>query len=197
MTPLPFGILSSSGAVAGTAFELISTTVLGSATSNVTFSSLSSSTYKHLQLRIAVRSTRGFTTDSLALQFNGDTSNHTGKHYLRNQATSSTSSYLTSGFESFQTNFLNLGDIVASTAPSGAFSPVIIDILDAFSTNKTKVTRSMQSALQNWNSGEPEYLYFVSGLYNSTSALSSIKFTSVAGSNFATGSRFSLYGVKG
>jgi hypothetical protein len=64
MLGFPLGILSAAGAGGGgplaSDYELISTQILTSPQSSITFSSLGtySSTYKHLQVRAVARSTR-------------------------------------------------------------------------------------------------------------------------------------------
>jgi hypothetical protein len=65
------------------AYELISTTILGSAQSSVVFDVSSyTSTYKHLQIRVVTRTDRGANEDILGIRFNGDTGSNYITHLL-------------------------------------------------------------------------------------------------------------------
>jgi hypothetical protein len=77
-------------------------------------------------------------------------------------------------------------DVPSTTIPA-AF---VCDILDPFETTKNKTIRS----LAGYGSGGNVNLY--SGLWINTSALTSITILASSG-NFASASRFSLYGIKG
>jgi hypothetical protein len=67
----------------------------------------------------------------------------------------------------------------------------VMDILDAFSTNKNKVLRGMGGVDRG-----ADGLFFYSGLAVTTDAVSSLTFTLDGGNTFITGSRFSLYGMR-
>ena len=136
--PIPLGVLAVAGAgagpvAAGNAYEWLETTVLGSATSSVTFSNLNStygSTYKHLQLRVAA-----FSSSWIAIRMNGVTTDGAYTyHELRGNGSSVTSSANAGG----QT-FLLAGLGQSSTGPTA----LVTDFLDAFSTNKNKTIRSL------------------------------------------------------
>jgi hypothetical protein len=182
MTLSALGIFSAAGAgvVAASSYELISTTILGTAASSVTFSSLGdySSTYKHLQIRTTTRSA-GAGSEFLRLEVNG--SGLTIRHYLYGQG----SSVLSGAAD------LDFGAIPNTGSTSGNFSAGIFDLLDAYNTSKTRTIRAFIGAQQVWGVG------LLSGLLNSTSATSSFTVKTYNGANFATGSRFSIYGIKG
>ncbi len=180
---LPLGLLSQGGGAgaANTALELISTQVLTGTATQVTFSSIPS-TYKHLQLRFAgSTTTNGFT---LQFQFNGATSGYSW-HIL--------SRYQSSGYAeaSSSTNAIRMSN--SFNGLSSVASAAIMDIYDYADVNKYKTAKIIYGSN---NTGNTELAMLASGLYQSTSAISSIVALANSGS-FAIGSRFSIYGVKG
>ncbi len=180
---LPLGILASAGGAAG-AYELISTNVLTSATSSVTFSSIVS-TYKHLQIRTTYRRADAGTMLAM-LTFNGSGTGYAW-HRLYGSGTTVSSDNSTG-----TTQILTFGG-PSSNDTSGIFMPSIYDVLDYASTSKTKTVRALTGTEMN---STADVVCLSSGLWNNTSAVSSLTIASLAG-NFAIGSRFSLYGIKG
>lgn len=182
MSLLPLGILSSSGGAAPAAFELISTTVLGSAASSVTFSSIAS-TYKHLQIRFALTtSAAGYAGK---MQFNSDT----GANYNAHSLLGTGSSVVSQGvWSDIYTHTLNSGTGGSSETTAG-----IIDILDYANTNKYKTARILSGLA---GSSAKEISLF-SGAWRSNSAITTVTLAVVGATTYAAGSRFSLYGVKG
>ena len=181
--PIPLGILAVAGAGAGDtgAFDLLETTILSSTATSVTFSNLGNySAYKHLQLRMVVANAT--TSDTPLLTFNGVAGTSYAFHQLRTDGTGPFSV----GFSS-RARIEYLQNIDNST---NRFYPSIIDILDFSNTSKNKTARFFSYD----SSGSNGILYFGSGLFNSTNAITSITIT--MGSNFAVNSRFSLYGMK-
>jgi hypothetical protein len=186
---IPLGILASSGAGVPTGdYELISSTILGSNTPSVTFSSLGtySSTYKHLQVRIVARTVRTEVNDSILTRFNGDTGSNYAWHRLFG-----TGSSVSSGAGSTQTSILT-GETSGNTNTSSAFFATVIDILDPYSTTKNKTIRWLNGGASSFN-----HIQLGSGLWNSTASVTSFALEPVNSANFLTGSRFSLYGIKG
>lgn len=167
-------------------FELISSTVLGSSQTSITFDVSSfSSTYKDLQLRIIARTDRNAGDDPINIRFNNDTGTNYSAHRLNGFATTPSSDAFSS-----QTSIVRAGYVTDSASTANSFGAAIIDILDAFSTNKNKTIKSISG----YASGA---IVLNSGAWYSTSAISSIKIDKYAGTNFVSGSRFSLYGLKG
>lgn len=186
---IPFGVFSagvSSGNGGAGAFELISTTILTGTQATVSFNvSAYASTYKHLQLRAVGRSTSAYNLDYLGMKFNSATSY--AVHGLSGDGTSVSSfGYTTS------TETMMLGGLVtAGNAAANTFAGTVCDILDPFSTTKNKTIRSFAGIASTSNR-----VTLFSSLYPSTTAVSTIDL--VLGSGlFVTGSRFSLYGIKG
>lgn len=188
---IPWGIWAASGAGSGGvsgAYELISTTILGADTNSVTFSGLgtSAASYRHLQIRVTARSSNGAVGDSLGLRFNSDSGSNYAEHVLYGNGSSAASGAGTS-----QT-FMSAMTMAGNSASANIFGSGIIDILDFSQTTKNKVLRSLSG-----NQAQP-FVQLRSGLWMSTAAITSINLFSANGAtNLLTGSRFSIYGLKG
>lgn len=182
MSHLPLGILAASGAGAAGAMELISTTVLDGTTASVTFNSLPQ-TYKHLQIRYTVRSSYSAALTYLLLSANGSYIQRT--HYLNgNGASVSSSTYADAIF----------GNIPGSTATANTFAAGVIDILDYTSANKKTTFRN----LTGFAPATDKSIALWSALTDTAAgALTSLSLIGYAFNNFASGTRFSLYGIKG
>ena len=180
------GILASSGAVAGGSYESISTTTVGAGgTGTVTFSSIPS-TYKHLQIRGIARTDRAtYNSDPLKLTFNADGGSNYARHFLLGDGSSASADGVSS--QTFIQNYL----ITTNVATSGVFAAFVIDILDYGSTSKTKTVRTLMG-FDNNGSG---FIGLNSGLWNSTSAITSLSLAGQFGT-FQQYSEFALYGIK-
>lgn len=179
---IPLGFLSASGAGGGGSYELISSTILSS-TAAISFSSIDQ-TYKHLQLRIVSRMTDTGGSEPIYTRLNGNTGISYVRHSLGGGGSSVNSTY-TAATDVFRITTSGAG------APANAYGVAIVDILDYTNTSKNKTLRWSQGY---WSSGADISLN--SGLYLSTSAITSIQLQSI-GLGFAAGSRVSLYGIKG
>jgi hypothetical protein len=186
---IPYGILSAAGA-GGVAFasdyELIQTFTVGTAAADITFSSLGtySSTYKHLQLRLALRTTRAAADDVVVIQLNGDTGANYAWHQLLGNGSAVSSSAATG------IAVPRLGVVPANSATANIFGGLVVDLLDPYSTTKNTTIRSLVGFTSSW-------IAVHSVLHISTSAISSIRLLSGFSGNIAVGSRLSLYGIKG
>ena len=184
---IPLGILESSGALPGD-YELIQTQILTSSQPSITFSNLGnfSTTYKHLQIRLAARSTfSGTLGDSLRLRINSDTGANYVNHGLLGNG-SSVSSYASTGQSALFQQRLTSAGMGASS-----FGAIVIDILDPYAT-KNKTIRSMGG----FADGTPR-IELTSGLWLNTSSPTAIELASGNSADFVAGSRFSLYGIRG
>jgi hypothetical protein len=112
------------------------------------------------------------------MQFNGDTGANYKTHYLYGDG-----SAVTGG---------NSSAIYAPNFMGGTSSPgsAIIDILDYTNTNKYKTIRS----LDGYDANGSGYVTLTSGLWLSTSAITSITLTRSTIQQYA---KFALYGIKG
>jgi len=182
---IPLGILAASGAGVASDYELIESTILTSAAASVTFSSLGtySSTYRHLQVRWVAKATTAF-TPQVNLRFNGSATGY-ADHRLLGTGTSVTSS------GSFSNAEIRLPSALSDTAVVNAFTGGVLEILDSFSTTKNKTIRTLYGQRDG-----RESINLISGLWANTSSTTSLSFTAVS-NNFAIGTRFSLYGIKG
>lgn len=162
-------------------YELIQT-ITPSAVSTVTFSSIVS-TYKHLQFRIVSNNGTGFS--GLSLRFNGDT----GSNYSRQALYADGSSVASLGQASQDRTLVG----IAGSGTSNIFTPTLIEILDYTSTAKIKTVRSLTGNAQAGN----QLVYLYSGGWYNTAAITSVTVFDNSGNNFASGSRISLYGIRG
>ena len=146
--------------------------------------------YKHLQILALVKSTQsatGNTYDNLTVQFNGDT----GANYARHAVSGNGASASAYGVAS--TTFSNAGWVLRSdSAATNMFSVNIIDILDYSSTSKHKTVRVLAGNDMNGSGG----IGLLSGLWQNTSAITSIVLGNDNSYNFAQYSQVALYGVK-
>ncbi len=181
-----FNSFSSGGGAA--AYELISTTVLGSSAASVTFSSLNTGVYKHLQIRAAVPSGAGANGTYILTRLNGDSESNYSRHELWGQGSSVLSNSSTSA-TSWQMS--------ASSGTNNSLyaDGYVADFLDPFSTSKNKTMRNL-TGVANASGGA---IALVSGAWYSTAAVTSIAllaYSQGSASTFGAGSRFSIYGLR-
>jgi hypothetical protein len=173
-------------------FESIATVTLSSAQASIEFTSIPQ-TYTHLQIRGIGRTSRtNYSVDHLFLQLNGSTSNDYASHVLGSDGNSV---FAYTG--SLPDDVIYAGQIATNRASAGIFGTVTIDILDYKNTNKFTTTRALAGVEPNANDGLTYgAVNFASGLYNLTTAISSIKLFGEIGT-LQTYSSFALYGIKG
>jgi hypothetical protein len=183
MTLSALGIFSAAGA-GGAApagdYQLISTTILGSAQAAVSFNvSGLGSTYRHLELRSVERHTSATTADFGTITINGTNGDET--HFLVG-----TGSSVFTGRDGTLLAYSTGANAVANN-----FGARILSIVDAFSTTKNKTLRTFYGYV------DPSITIggLQSGLWENTAAMTSI--TTTSQSTYAAGSRFSLYGIRG
>ena len=168
------------GATASTGNFFLISQSLPSAVSTVTFSSIPA-TYKHLQVRFNLVASGAI--NYLELQANGDSST---SDYAFHRLNGSGSAANASGIASGSYGYLVLlnGGTVATYPAVG-----IIDVIDYANTNKNKTIKSLSGTNNNTSAGVIE---LSSGLWLSTSAVTSL--TLAINSGTFTGT-ISLYGV--
>jgi hypothetical protein len=165
-------------------FDSIASASGTGSTGVINFSSIPS-TYKHLQIRFSAITAAG---NQILVTANGDFgSGSYTKHYMLGRPNAST----LAGGESSTAEMLMFGAYGSvATYPNVGF----INIYDYSSTNKNKTFASIAGASNNTSSdGEIDIF---SGLWKSTAAINQINITT-SGGNFATTTKFSLYGIKG
>jgi hypothetical protein len=177
--------LASSGVsgtvIQPTAFDSIATATGTGSSTTITFSSIPS-TYQHLQIRFFGRTTTG--VSALSMTFNGSAGTNYARHYL---AGDGATAFVSGAADTAQ---IWTGYAINSTNMGGVG---IIDIHDYASTTKNKTVRAFTG--NDTNTPGNDDVRLSSGVWKSTSAITSITFTST--DNFATNATFALYGIKG
>jgi hypothetical protein len=179
------GLLTGGVAASLTDYESIQTYSISTATSSVTFSSIPS-TYTHLQIRWIGQHSSNVVDTSMAVQFNADTGSNYSVHRLYGDGASAAAAAATS------TTFMRADRLNAPSGASSIFGAGIIDILDYKDTNKYKTMRSLGGVDRN-GSGQ---IFFNSGSWRNTAAITSITLYGADTGNFNQYSSFALYGIK-
>lgn len=169
----------------GAMFPLGMVSVGSAGAANIEFTSIPS-TYTHLQIRGIGRSTVATTSGQVYIQFNSDTTSNYSLHYLYGDGTT-----VYSGGGASQTEMYAFR-ITGASAASSIFGGGVVDILDYKNTSKYKTLRTLSGEDRNGNG----FLFYQSGLWLSTSAITSIKLYP-SSNNFAQYTQFALYGIKG
>lgn len=184
------GIFASSKLVAGASYESIATTTVGSGgTASITFSSIPS-TYTHLQVRGILQSARAtFSRDEYKITINSDTGNNYSSHNIIGDGSS-----LGAGNETSRAYILSQDTVGAN----GWWGATVVDFLDYKNTNKNKTVRILAGLDTNGAgvSSANGAMTFSSGLWQNTSAITSITFTATS-ANWNQYSQLALYGIKG
>lgn len=166
---------------AANTYTPIFTTTLGSA-GTITFSFIPQ-TYTDLRLVINGGTTRASTSDTITVQFNGDSGTNYSSTYIRGDGTSATSSRYTNSNILFNDGMRMVGTTY------GLDSIYSMDIMNYSNTTTYKTVLGRVSAAEQWGT------VAAVGLWRSTSAISSIYLAGNTVANFAIGSTFSLYGI--
>jgi hypothetical protein len=172
------------------AYDSLATVTVGAGgLSSITFAGIPN-TYKHLQLRMLARNndaSGGLNFMRAKINSDATSGNYRG-HYLYGSGSSASA-----GDVAGAATGLPCGYSAGNTNTASAFAVTVLDILDYANVSKNKTTRALTGADFNDTSGG---LTFVSGLYISTSAISSIEIVSSVGTGFIQYSSFALYGVR-
>lgn len=162
-------------------YQPIATSTLGSAASSITFSSIPS-TYQHLQLRIIAQTVSGY---PVAIRFNSDTGSNYVYHVIQGNGVSAAV-----GSATAQTS---ISGVAAGGATANVFGGTVLDILDYANSSKYKTTRS----LAGYDTNSSGTVYFYSGLWLNTAAITSITLIDANGGNMVANTSAALYGIKG
>jgi hypothetical protein len=164
----------------GAMFPIRSYVVPSGGTASVTFDLTGITTYTHLQIRFIGSVSVG---GNITLQFNSDTGSNYKTHSLYGDGASASSFVPSNSGTSISVGY---------NGASNNFGAGVVDILDAFNTNKYKTTRALQGIDRN-GSGD---ISFNSGVWMSTSAVTSVKLTPQSSGSWNQYSSFAIYGVK-
>jgi hypothetical protein len=190
ISSLRTGAIGISAALDNNYMEPIASTLVGAGGVNTIIFNDIPQGYKHLQVRITAQSNRAtYSFDDLKLAFNSSATDLTRTHSLYGEGANAESG-------AYTTN--TVGQRSLGTNIVGNFGAYVIDILDYTNTSKNKVFRALAGTDSNGVvAGFAPMINLASGLYLSTSAISSMAFTPTFGTLFNQHSRFSLYGIKG
>lgn len=176
------GGLSVPTAPVTNSYESIMTTVVGSGgASYIDFNTIPS-TYKHLQIRISGKAANN---GNLTYRFNSDSGSNYAWHSLYGSGAGTPAAY--SGASS---SLMYTGEVYTT---ANVFSAEIVDILDYANTSKYKTMRTLSGVDLN-GSGS---IQLDSGLWQSTSAITSIRISPPSAGSFSQYASFALYGIKG
>ena len=171
-------------------FTLIETISLNSSQSAVVFGNSSSipQTYNDLKIVASVRTDRGATNDYINIYFNTDSNNANYSGSLTYGGGSGTPT--SSTFSSVSANRY-AGDVNGNTSPTNSFSSTEIYIND-YTNGLNKIYHGDTVTT---NNASNVVLSFFAGKWTGTSYINKITFAPGVGSNFLTGTIFSLYGI--
>lgn len=176
-------MLAGNPAFSPFAFESIASATATGSASSITFSSIPA-TYQHLELRIFGRSTSAGANHSIRVN-NISSSTYTSSYFL----SYGVSNLFRSGNADTRTYIagFNFGD--SPNYPTAT----VVNILDYANTNKKKVINSYGG----YSAGGQGEISITSGaVTGTTAAISEISIFTNSG-NWASGSTFALYGIKG
>jgi hypothetical protein len=179
------GIFSGASAPAVGDFDCIAfATVGGGGSSFFDFTGIPA-TYTHLQLRLMTKSTFAGNASALFIQFNNNTGANYAQHGLGGDGAAAFAYAVTSATATG-------GGFSAGSTASNTFGVAVADILDYKDANKYKTMRLMSGADFN-GSGQ---IRMVSGLWQNTAAITSIKIYDANGGTLSQYSHAALYGIK-
>ena len=175
-------------------FKSISTISVGAGgASSISFTSIPS-TYKHLQVRLIARNNdTSIYGSGLKATFNSDTGANYSYHIMRGDGGGGTVGAYSGAS---QTSMLLSYDSAADGEMANMFGAGVIEIFDYQNTNKNKTVRSFIGRDNNGNGGQGG-ISFNSGLWMSTSNITTINIIPNGGTAFMQYSHFALYGIEG
>ena len=161
-------------------YEPIATTTLGSAAASITLSSIPA-TYTDLRLVIVAR---GTTADNCSIQFNNDTGTNYSETGLQGNGSAAAS------WRRTNVAYIRLTNAAGLPTAANTFLMNTYDIFNyAGSTYKTVLGVNSNDQNGSGDSGR------LTGLWRSTSAITSIKIFTNFGADFTIGTTATLYGI--
>lgn len=175
------------------ALTLISSTILAADTASpFTFSSIPQG-YSDLEVRAVIRSSRpAQETDSVTVQFNGDTGAHYDAYGFRLVGTSAPANSNNQGGTSIVNNML--APAANATAGIAAYFHMVIPAYAATTFQKTGELRIQYSDTATL--GTDSEIVYGDFVWRSTAAINAISIALANGPDFIAGSEFRLYGIK-
>jgi hypothetical protein len=166
-------------------YMLIGSTTLASSSSSVLLGSISQA-YTDLLVRASVRTDISAIQDNLSISDNGSGTTLTAIRLQLNGSTVTSS-------QSANLTFLDFSYINGNTSTASTFSDIEVYIPNYTSTNTTKQSYCFGVAGNNATNG---YIASNAGLSTRNTAIDSLTFRMVGGSNILSGSSFYIYGIK-
>ena len=188
------GVIDSakSNSIYGGSYFSLATAYCSTNTSTMSFSGIPSG-YDYLQLRVTARSTRSSGTDLLALRMNGDTSNGYADWTIYGDGQSANSDSNGSS-----QNRIDIRRMASQFNSTNTFSNWVIDIHNYTSTSIYKDVKALGGFMDYNATASNNQSAFVTGVWESTTAVTQIDLIcSYPCQSFVTGSRASLFGIKG
>jgi len=189
-------MLNTIAAIYGTFSEVgdyqpISTTTVGAGgAASISFTSIPAG-YQTLQLRLFGRTTSS-TSDGnyINVRFNSDSGSNYTFHQIQGDGSSVTATALTS-----QTQTI-LQRVPSDAASASVYGVIVCDIVDYAATTKYKTLKAYGGFETNSGAASGTKIFFTSGAWLSSSAISSMSLTPDTG-NFKQYTSAALYGIKG
>lgn len=191
MIPFQHGVFATSSAAAG-GFEAIATVTAAGGEASLTFSSIPQ-TYASLQIRGIGKDlySGAAAADYVNIRFNNDSSANYARHYLQGNG-----STVQAGGGTGDTSIYALyAQTYSHNGNANIYGSMIVDIHDYASTTRNKTARIIAGTDNNVASSAYA-VCLQSGLWLSTSAVTSITLLSGGGTGWAAGSKYALYGIK-
>jgi hypothetical protein len=157
-------------------------TVVGTATPSVTFDLTGISGYTDLVVVISARGNNAGSADQVKLQVNADTGNNYSRTILYGTGSAAASA------RTSNTNSILIDYVAGDTAAAGTFGLATINLMNYSNstTYKTILSRAGTAG---------DLVEANVGLWRNTAAITSIIVSPGIGTNWLTGSTFSLYGI--
>ena len=182
--------VANSGVTAGAgSFESIASATGTGSSNTITFSSIPG-TYQHLQIRAILKNTHPGDFESiLEIRANSDSGSNYSRHRLAGDGASVVAAgAATQSIMSFMSYYPHDGK-----GGTGTMGALILDIQDYASTSRFKTFRCFGG----YDANGTGQVALTSGLWQSTSAITSLTFTNDGAYNWKNTTQFALYGIKG
>jgi hypothetical protein len=168
-------------------YESIATVTVGSGgSSSIDFTSIPS-TFKHLEVRAIMRTSRVNAGDAVYVRFNSVSSAAYSGHRLEGNGSAASST------GAANETSITLNRVSAVNDAANVFGAAVVQVLDYANTNKNKTLR----ALVGYETNSDGVIGFDSGAWYNTSAITSLSILPLNASGFVQYSSFALYGIKG
>lgn len=165
-------------------FESIATVSVGAGgASALSFTNIPQ-TYTHLEIRGILRSNRADLNEHPALRFNGATSGYASHGFVGNGSSA--------GSSNWGTSYIEFPYAMGANSSASHFAPFIININNFNSTSQKKIAKIFIGNDANGTG----HVVMNGGIYDSTSAISSLSISPIYGTLWLQNSSAALYGIR-